>query len=298
MRANNVKGAVVMVIAVGSLALMDACMKSLSAAYPPMQVAALRALSSLPFIAAWIGATGGFAQLRRVRFGLHVFRAGINIVTLWAFIFGVSGLPLSEAYAIFFAAPLFITALAVPLLGERVEWQRWAAIIVGLSGVVIVLRPTGSGVVSLAGLSILFAALGYAISAITTRVLGRTDTTQSMVFWVLALMAAGASALALPQWRPIETSHWLPILGMAITGSVGQWALTEAFRIGEASFLAPFEYTALAWGLALDWLLWQTMPGARALAGAAVIVTSGIYLVHRETVAAPVSPGAAVVPDE
>ena len=284
MRSNNVKGAIIMVVAVGSLSLMDACMKTLSAAYPPMQVAALRALSSLPFIVVWIGMTGGYAQLLRVRFPLHAFRAAIGIVTLSAFVFGVRGLPLSEAYAIFFAAPLFITALAVPLLGERVEWQRWAAIAGGVAGVIIVLKPTGSGMVSLAGLSILLAALGYAVSAITTRFLGRTDTTQSMVFWVLALMGIGAALLALPQWRAIEREHALAILAMAVTGSVGQWALTEAFRLGEASFLAPLEYTALAWGLGLDWVLWQTLPGVRALVGAAVIVTCGVYIVHRERV--------------
>lgn len=281
-RANNFKAGMVMIVAVGSFALMDVSMKVLSAAYPPVQVTALRSLSSLPFVLLWIGWKGGFGQVLRVRFGLHLLRGAIGIATLSAFIYGVRGLPLSQAYTIFFAAPLLITALAVPLLGERVEWQRWVAIGAGLSGVLIVLKPTGSGVVSLAGLSILLAAIGYALSAITTRVLGRTDSTQSMVFWVLTLMGAGATALALPQWRAIQPEHWFAIAAMAVTGTVGQWALTEAFKMGEASFIAPFEYTALAWGLALDWLLWQTVPGARAFVGAAVIVTCGVYLVHRE----------------
>ena len=281
-RANNLRGSVVMVLAVGAFALMDACMKTLSAFYPPVQVTALRALSSLPFIIVWIGLTAGFRQLVRVRFRIHLLRAALGVATLSSFIYGVGRLPLSETYAIFFAAPLFITAFGAMFLGERVEWQRWAAIVLGLGGVMIVLNPKGAGIISAAGLAVLASALGYALSAIITRVLGRTDTTQSMVFWLLTLMGAAATLLALPQWRPIATAHWLPILGMALSGCVGQWALTEAFRISEVSFIAPFEYTALVWGVVLDWALWQTYPGVRSLAGAAIVILCGIELIRRE----------------
>ncbi len=281
-RTNNLRGSVVMVLAVGVLALMDACMKTLSEFYPPVQVTALRALSSLPFISVWIGSTTGFRQLLRVRFGLHLLRAALGLVTLSSFIYGVRRLPLSETYAIFFAAPLFITAFGAMFLRERVEWQRWAAIVAGLGGVMIVLNPRGAGIATAAGLAILVSALGYALSAITTRVLGRTDSTQSMVFWLLTLMGAAATLLALPQWRPIAPAHWLVIAGMALTGSIGQWALTEAFKISEVSFIAPFEYTALVWGVGLDWALWQTYPGMRALAGATIVVLCGIELIRRE----------------
>lgn len=279
-----------MVLAVGTLALMDACMKTLSAFYPPVQVTALRALSSLPFIVIWIGTTRGFGQLFRVRFKLHLLRAALGILTLSSFVYGVSRLALSETYAIFFAAPLFITAFGALILGEKVEWQRWAAIVVGMAGVLIVLKPSGEGLVTVAGLAVLLSALGYALSAITTRVLGRTDTTQSMVFWLLTLMGIAAMLLALPQWRPIEPSTWIAIIGMAVTGSVGQWALTEAFKISEASFIAPFEYTALVWGVALDWWLWSTVPGGRALTGAAVVIVCGIELLRRERMKSRTAP--------
>jgi drug/metabolite transporter (DMT)-like permease len=289
----NVKGGAIMLLAVGAFALMDAGMKALSAGYPPMQVAALRCLASLPLILVWIGLRGGFRQLLRVRFGLHAARAAMGIVMLASFVYGLKRLPLSEAYAIFFVAPLLITVFAALFLGERIEWQRGAAVAIGLTGVVIVLRPTGAGVATLAGLAIVICAVGYALSAILVRILGRTDSTESMVFWVLTLMGAGATLLALPQWRPLEPQHWLAVAAVGVSGCLGQWALTEAFRVGEASFIAPFEYSALVWGLALDWTFWRALPSANALAGAAVIIASGIYLIRREST----GPGEAPVND-
>ncbi len=115
----------------------------------------------------------------------------------------------------------------------------------------------------------------------TVRILGRTDSTPSMVFWTMLLITVGAGAVALPGWRPIQPEHWGPIAAMAVTGSLAQWALTEAFRRGEASFIAPFEYTALVWGIALDWALWRALPSPVTLLGAAIIAGSGVYLLRR-----------------
>ena len=271
-----------MLIAVGSFSLMDAGLKSLSSSYPPLQIASLRALATLPLVLIWIAVTTGYRNILHVRFGLHALRALIGIVMLASFVYGVHQLPLSEAYSIFFIAPLLITAFAALILGERIEWQRWVAIVVGLCGVLIVLRPTGTGMVSLAALAIVICAVGYALSAILVRILGRTDSTQSMVFWLMLMMGVGAGLLALPQWRSIQPQHWIVIAGVALSGGLGQWAITEAFRIGEASFIAPFEYSALAWGLALDWILWRSVPGPRAFIGAAIIIASGLYLIRHE----------------
>lgn len=283
-RSENVKASFMMLTSVGAFSLMDAGIKTLAVRYPPLQVAALRALSSLPLIVLWIAFTGGFRQLVHIRFSLHLLRAILGIMMLAGFAYGVRHIPLSEAYSIFFVAPLLITAFAAMILGERVEWRRWIAIAAGLAGVVIVLRPTGSGVVTLAGLAVLVCAIGYALSAITVRVLGRTDTTQSMVFWLMAMVGAGATLLALPRWKAIAPEHWLVLVGIAVTGTVGQWAVTEAFRSGEASFIAPFEYTALAWGVGLDWLFWSTIPAGRTFVGAAIIIAAGIYLIRKESV--------------
>ena len=281
---DNARGIAAMLIAVGALSLMDACLKILAPHYPALQVTAIRALAALPIIVVWVGMTSSYRDLVRVRFPLHFVRAVIGISMLTTFTFGVRHLPLADAYAIFFLAPLLITAFAALLLRERVDRQRWIAIGGGFVGVLVVLRPTGASALTLPGLAVLWTAIGYALSAITVRVLGRTDSTQSMVFWLMTMTAVGAGGLALPSWRPIQPEHWITIGGIAITGSVGQWAITEAFRRGEASVIAPFEFTALAWGVALDWLLWRTLPAAVTLVGAAVIIASGVYLFRRESV--------------
>jgi drug/metabolite transporter (DMT)-like permease len=283
-RAANLRGAIVMVIGVGSFAFMDAALKTLSADLGPMQISALRGLATLPIALLWVAFSGGFGQLVRVRFGLHLLRGVLSIASLAAFIYGLRTLPLSEAYAIFFVAPLLVTLFAARVLGERVGRARWLAVAVGFAGTLIVLRPTGGGALTLAGLAILAAAFSYAASAITVRILGRTDSTQSMVFWAMAMVSLGAGLLALPDWRPLDSGHLPAILALAATGSLGQWAFTEAFRQGQASFIAPFEYTALLWGILLDWALWHTLPRAATLAGAAVIAASGVYLLRRERV--------------
>ena len=275
-------GIAAMLIAIAGFCAMDACMKLLSPRYPPMQVAALRGLTSLPLIFAWSVVHGGVAQLWRVRWPLHLLRGVLAVVMLGTFAFALRDLPLAEAYSLFFIAPLLITALAVPLLGERVGWRRWSAIAVGLAGTVIVLRPSARGVLTLGGVAVLASASAYALSAIVVRVLGRTDSTQSMVFWMLALLGLFATALAWPDWIVLRREDAGVLIALGITGAIGQWGITEAFRRTPAAIVAPFEYTALIWGMALDWLLWGALPDRRMLVGAVVIVGAGLYLLRRE----------------
>jgi drug/metabolite transporter (DMT)-like permease len=208
----------------------------------------------------------------------------MGIAMMAAFIYALRSLPLASAYSIFFVAPLMITALSGPLLGEIVGPRRWVAIVVGLVGVLVLLRPGGGGLLSLAALAVLVAALMYAFSAITVRWLARTDSSQAMVVWLMLLMALGAGALAWPHWLPVRAEHGWLVLGVGIAGALGQYAITEAFRLGEASLLAPLEYTALVWGVLLDLGLWHTLPDAVTWIGAAIIIASGLYLLRRERV--------------
>lgn len=286
------RAAVFMLVAVGLFALMDAGLKLLSARYPPMQVSALRGFASLPFVAIWVLASLGprraLPALLRVRWPLHALRGVLGITMMAAFVYALRTLPLSTAYTIFFVAPLLITALSVPFLGERVGPRRWTAILVGFVGVLVVLRPTGDGIVSLAGLAVLMAAFGYAVSAITVRVLSRTDSKQSIVVWMLTSLALGAGALALPDWVTVRSDDIALIFGVGIAGALGQYAITEAFRTGEASLIAPLEYSALLWGVLLDFSLWGVLPDGMTWVGAAIIVFSGLYLLRRERLHAEV----------
>jgi drug/metabolite transporter (DMT)-like permease len=280
----NVRGILGMLLAAALFSLMDTGLKLLSPHYPPLQVAAMRAMSSLPLVVAFVAWRGKLHTLVRIRWPLHLLRGGLGIAMLALFAFALRQLPLAEAYSIFFVAPLLITMMSGPMLGERVGRARWIAIGVGMLGVLVVLRPTGTGMFTLAGGAVLLAATSYAVSAITVRIVNRTDSLDSQLFWLMALVALGAGAMALPHWVPVRAADGWVLCGVAVTGFLGQLSITEAFRHGEASQIAPFEYTALAWGLAIDWLFWRTLPDGWMLAGATIIVASGIYLVRHESV--------------
>ena len=273
-----------MLIAVAMFSLMDTAMKLLSARYPAMQVAALRALSSMPLVCAYVAWRGAFKAIHKVGWKMHLMRAALGVVMLSLFAYGLQKLSLAEAYSIFFIAPALITALSVVFLKERVDATRWIAIAVGLGGVLVVLRPSGEGFLTIGGLAILGAAACYAVSAIGARVMARTERSEHMVFWLMLLMGIGASALAAPNWVALRTQDILLLCGLAVSGFLGQLAITEAFGSGEASSVAPFEYSALAWGVGLDWLLWRTLPDQFTLIGAAIIIGSGIYLIRHESV--------------
>ncbi len=279
---SSIRGITAMLVAVCLFSLMDAGLKLLSPHYPALQVTAMRAIASLPFVVVYISLRGSAGSLLKIRWSLHLLRGVLGISMLALFTYGLRSLPLSEAYSLFFIAPLLITALSVPLLKETVGAARWVAIFVGLLGVLIVLRPGTENLVSLGSLAVLAAAVCYSVSAISVRIISRTDSSDSMVFWAMTMIAIGAGCLAVPNWQPIEHRHFLVLAGVGITGFFGQVAITAAFQKGEASVIAPFEYSALALGLGLDWLLWRTLPDSIALLGALVIVASGLYLISKE----------------
>jgi drug/metabolite transporter (DMT)-like permease len=278
----SIQGISAMLMAVCLFSLMDAGLKWLSPHYPAIQITAMRAMASLPFVIVYVLLRRSAKSLLRVRWPLHFLRAILGISMLALFTFGIKSLPLSEAYSLFFIAPLLITVLSVPMLKEKVGAARWLAIFVGLLGVLIVLRPSVNNFGSLGSLAILAAAVCYSVSAITVRVLSRTDSSDSMVFWAMTMIAIGAGCIAAPNWQPVAQQHFAVLAGIGITGFFGQVAITAAFQKGEASVVAPFEYSALALGMSLDWLLWHTLPDSIALFGALVIIASGLYLIRKE----------------
>jgi drug/metabolite transporter (DMT)-like permease len=282
MRSSNLRGIIAMIVAVGFFSVMDASMKILAQSYPALEVAALRGISSLPLVVLYVVWRRKVPSLFQVRWRLHFLRAALGIAMLGLFAFGLKTLPLAEAYTLSFIAPMLITALSVWLLKENVSPARWVAIAVGFAGVLVVLRPTGDSLMSLGGLAILSAAVAYSVTAITVRIMARSDSAESLIFWLTFMVAVGASILAAPNWVAVRMEDWAVITTLAVTGFIAQIFITEAFRHGEASAIAPFEYTALAWGMGIDYVFWQTFPDAWTLAGAAIIISAGIYLVRSE----------------
>ena len=287
-RHPNQAAILLMLAAVALFALMDAGLKLLAQHYPPLQVAALRGMSSLPFVLVWELCTANLRSLLRVHWPLHLLRGVLGIGMMVGFVYGLRSMPLSTAYSITFIAPMLVTAMAGPLLGETVGRQRWIAIGIGMLGMLVILRPTGQGLATAGGLAVLVAAACYAASAITVRVLAQRDSVQAMVLWFLVLLSLGAGLLAAPGWVPVQGGDAWIIAGVGLAGSLAQVALTEAFRRGEASLIAPLEYTALFWVVCLDLLLWGVLPDTVTWIGAGIIVASGLYLLRREKVHAEV----------
>jgi drug/metabolite transporter (DMT)-like permease len=271
-----------MLLSVGFFAGMDTILKVLSQYYPALEVGALRGAASLPIVFAATLLRGNIRDLRPVRWSLHLARGVLAVIMLAAFIYALRLLPMADAYALFLAAPLMVTALSVPFLAEHIEWRRWVAIVVGLAGTLVLLKPSTANLATLGALAAVAAAVCYALSALTIRVLTRTDTTASMVFWFMAMVTVFAGALAAPSWVPVRPEHWSMWIGVGILGALGQHFVTEAFRHAPASAVAPFEYTALLWAVGIDWVVWAHPPNMQMLAGAAVIIASGLYLIHRE----------------
>lgn len=282
MQHTTLRGIGFMLVAVACFAGMDAVLKVLAATYPALQVGALRGAASLPFVLASVALTGRWRELKVVRWELHLARGVLALIMLWGFVAAVSVLSLADAYAIFFIAPLIVTAVAVPLLKERVDWQRWAAIGVGLSGVLWVLQPGGSALNLYGALGALASAVAYAFASVSVRVMTRTESTVALVFWFLVLLTMFAGLLALPGWVPLQDEHWPWLALLGLFGALGQHFITEAFRNAPASVVAPFEYTAMLWAVTIDWVFWSTWPASRIWVGAGLVIACGLYLIWRE----------------
>ena len=151
------------------------------------------------------------------------------------------------------------------------------------------LRPSASGLNTLGALAALVGATAYAFSALAVRVLTRTDTTVSVVFWTIGLMTLFTGAIAAPGWVAIEPAHWKWLLALGLLAAIGQYLITEAFRAAPPSIVTPFEYTALLWGIAIDRVVWQVSPSARICCGGGLVIASGLYLIWHERARASVA---------
>ena len=280
----NLRAIVAMVAACAMFACMDALLKALAGSYPPLQVTALRGLTAMPLVCLYVlwRRELGAVFARRLRWRLHLLRGVITLLMMALFTYGLKTLGLAEAYTLTFVAPMIITLLSVPMLKETVPPRHWIAIAVGMCGVIVALRPEQGAFLSVGALAVLAAALCYALSNVLGRIISRSEPSATLVFWTTGAMALGGSVLSAPQWVAVLPAHAPLLVGLAISGFLGQLAITEAFRHGQASAVAPFEYTALAWAIALDWLVWHAVPDAWTLAGGAIIIASGIYLIRRE----------------
>jgi drug/metabolite transporter (DMT)-like permease len=271
-----------MLLAVAAFSAMDALLKYFAPRYPAMEVAFLRGFTSLPFMALPAVVKGRYRDLLPSRFGMHLLRGALMVVMVIAFVYSVRTLSLASAYSIFLAEPLIVTALSGPLLGDRVGWRNWTAIAFGLIGVVVILRPSTSSFVTFGALAAVISATAYALSVLALRGIAHTDSTTAVVMWTVGLMTVLTGVLAVPGWVAVEPEHVKWLLALGVCGAIGQHLLTEAFRSAPPAVVAPFEYTALLWGILIDWTVWSVLPPSRVYIGGGIVMASGLYLIWHE----------------
>lgn len=191
-------------------------------------------------------------------------------------------LQLAETVSIFFFAPMVITAIAGPLLGEWAGWRRWMAVLVGFAGVMVVTRP-GMGVFGIGHVHALCAMFSYCLYVIMTRQMSRQETAESMIFYsALAPVVLMAPTLPFYASMPQDWIQWTILLSMGVLGGIGHWLLIKAYRIATTTALAPYAYLQLVWMVSLGYFVFGDLPDLWTIGGALIIVSSGLYIVHRE----------------
>jgi len=279
----RLRGIASMIAAVFAFAIMDSLIKRLSSHYGPLQVSSMRCLSSLALLTVAIASRRSWRQLRATQPLLHLMRGALGVGMLASFVYAVHLLSMAQTYSLFLVAPLLMTALSVPLLGERVTPRRWFAIGAGMSGVLVILHPWSQGFASLgAALAASVATVCYSLSALTVRSLGKHHSSVSIVFWNLGLVGIASGLLSIGDWKAVPASDWPWLGAVGIAGALGQFWITDAFRRAPPSVVAPFEYTSILWAFCIDWLFWSATPTSSLVLGAAIVVGSGVYVIWDE----------------
>ncbi len=283
-----------------ALGMQDMIIKLISGIYPLHEIGFVRSIFAILLTCGFLKMEGGFAQLRTKRPGAHLARGMLLIGANMAYFLGLASMPLADAAAIFFSAPLIITLLAVPLLGEKVGPRRWVAVVVGMLGVIIMLRPQ-TDVIQLVGLLPLFAAVCYASIQILARKLGTTESASVMAFYVQACFLAFSIGFGLvfgSGWMSsgdnltvdflLRAWSWPDAFGLGMMAAcgmlvgIGGYLLSQAYRIAQARTVAPFEYAGLPFAVLLGFIVWGHLPDGLSLAGIALIAASGLYVFFRE----------------
>ncbi len=277
------RGILLMCAAVVTFTLSSTMVKGLGEGFPISQIVFFRCfLAFLPIFYVLYRA-GGWHVLRTKRPGAHFFRVAVGGVALFVGFYALTLLPLADFFAFTYAAPLFATLLAIPILGEHVGVRRWSAVIVGFAGVLVMVQP-GVKTFAYAEMVAIGAAFTYALAIIAVRNLARTEHSASTVFY-FTLAGLVLSGVILPfEWRTPTLKEWGLLLGIGLMSGVGQLLMTDAYRLAPTSVVAPFDYTSMIWALILGYALFGDFPTPIVLVGAAIVIASGVYIIYRETV--------------
>ena len=278
---SSLRGILCMLGGALSLTINDAMAKYLTQSYPVGQVMALRGLSIILFLIIFLFFMNNLQALKIFSWKGHLLRAGAMTGSTFFFITGLSLLPITDAIAIAFVAPILTTILGVIILREAVSWKRWAAIFVGFFGVIIILQPT-SDAFNIAAIAPMGAAAFGAARDVITRAISGSENSLSILFTSM-LMITIAGFLTYPLgWSAVKPSHiWIFITSSLLVG-LAQYLMIEAFRLGEVALISPFKYSSLLWATLIGLVIWNDLPSKHVVLGAFILILSGIYLLRNE----------------
>lgn len=272
-----------MLVGTAVLTLNDALIKALAQNYPTGQLLFLRGLFVWPWILVFAMRTGGLQTLRIRNIKGQALRGACVIASAFLFINGLRHLTLADAIAVSFTGPLFITAMAPLVLGEKVGWRRWLAVLIGFAGVLFMLRP-GSGVLQWAILFPLGAAVAGGLRDLITRRIAGTETTVAVLAaTTTVVLVAGLATAPFQTWETVQGRHLMLFAASGALIAVAHTLMIEAFRRGEAALVAPFKYSSLIWATLIGFLMFNELPDRWTVIGAVIIVLAGLYVLHRET---------------
>lgn len=272
-----------MLVGAAVLTLNDALIKLLAGTYPTGEMLFIRGVFVWPWILLFVMRRGGLASLRIHNIKGQALRGACVIAGAFLFITGLRHLTLADAIAITFTGPLFITALAPLVLGEKVGWRRWLAVLVGFAGVLFMLRP-GSAALQWAIIFPLGAAICGGLRDLITRRIAGTETTVALLaVTTTVVLFAGLATAPFIDWVQPRPADIATFAASGALIAVAHSLMIEAFRRGEATLVAPFKYSSLLWATLIGYLMFDELPDTWTLAGAVVIVLAGLYVLHRET---------------
>ena len=282
---SNTRGALMALVSFGIFSTHDVVVKTLGQFYAPFQIVFFSVLLGFPLVTLMLMRDRTDGNLRPRHPWWTLLRTAAAVATGVSAFYAFSVLPLADTYAILFAAPLIITLLAIPILGEKVGIRRALAIVVGLIGVLVVLRP-GGGQLGLGHLAALTAAVCSSLASVIVRKIGKDERAAVLLLYpmVANFFVMGA---AMPFfYRPMPVAHLGMVAIIAAFGFCAMLAIISAYRQAEAVIVAPMQYSQMLWALVYGYLIFGEVPDRTTLIGAAIIIASGIYIVLRESRAA------------
>lgn len=282
-QANNpVLGVSAMLLSVLMFSMMDATVKWLGATYPTQQIMFFRCLVAMIPVAVIIYSRGGLVILKTRQAGMHLLRSLLGISAMGFAFYAFSLMRLADAISILHTTPLFMTALSVLLLREKVGKYRWSAVVAGFLGMLLVVRP-GEGMLESGSFFMLIAALLIGFTTIIIRYLSAKDDPVCITFYFTVTgVLVSTFGIAIFGWKTPAAGDWIFLIAVGLIGGLAQYLMTLSYRHSEIAVVAPVKYFSIAFGGLLAYFIWSEVPDIQSIIGIAIIVASGLYTLHRE----------------